>query len=228
MLEIKNVSKVYGEGTARVIALNGVSLRVNDGDFIAIMGPSGSGKSTLLNIIGGLDHISSGEVILDGKRIDSLDENALVDIRRGKIAYVFQQYHLIPSLTALENVILPLTFCGTNNKSQKALGILKRVGLEKRAEHKPSQLSGGEQQRVAIARALVNEPSLILADEPTGNMDRKTGKEILALFEQLNKEGHSIVMVTHDPEIAGYAKEIVVLQDGQIVDKVNPEGGNKC
>jgi len=228
MLEIKNVSKVYGEGTAKVVALDNVSFLVNERDFIAIMGPSGSGKSTLLNIIGGLDHISSGEVILDGERIDSLDENALVDIRRGKIAYVFQQYHLIPSLTALENVLLPLTFCGANNKDQKALGILKRVGLEKRAEHKPSQLSGGEQQRVAIARALVNDQSLILADEPTGNMDRKTGKEILALFDQLNKEGRSIVMVTHDPEIAGYAKEVVVLQDGQIVDKTNQEGGNKC
>jgi len=228
MLEIKNISKVYGEGTAKVVALNNVSLRVNEGDFIAVMGPSGSGKSTLLNIIGGLDNISSGEVILDGERIDSLDENALVDVRRGKIAYVFQQYHLIPSLTALENILLPLTFCGANNKNQKALGILKRVGLEKRAEHKPSQLSGGEQQRVAIARALVNDPSLILADEPTGNMDRKTGKEILALFNQLNREGRSIVMVTHDPEIARYAKEIVVLQDGQIVDKINQEGDNKC
>jgi putative ABC transport system ATP-binding protein len=228
MLEIKNISKVYGEGTAKVVALNNVSFLVNEGDFIAIMGPSGSGKSTLLNIIGGLDHISSGEVILDGERIDSLDENALVDIRRGKIAYVFQQYHLIPSLTALENVLLPLTFYGANNKDQKALDILRRVGLEKRAEHKPSQLSGGEQQRVAIARALVNDQSLILADEPTGNMDRKTGKEILALFDQLNKEGRSIIMVTHDPEIAGYAKEVVVLQDGQIVDKTNQEGGNKC
>jgi putative ABC transport system ATP-binding protein len=228
MLEIKKVSKTYGWGAAKVVALDNVSLRMNEGDFIAVMGPSGSGKSTLLNIIGGLDHISSGEVILDGKRIDSLDENALVDIRREKLAYVFQQYHLIPSLTALENVLLPLTFCGVNNKDQKALDILKRVGLEKRAEHKPSQLSGGEQQRVAIARALVNDPSLILADEPTGNMDRKTGKEILALFDQLNREGRSIVMVTHDPEIAGYAKEVVVLQDGQIVDKINQEGGNKC
>ena len=228
MLEIKNISKVYGEGTAKVVALNNVSLRMNEGDFIAVMGPSGSGKSTLLNIIGGLDHISSGEVILDGKRIDSLDENALVDIRRGKIAYVFQQYHLISSLTALENVLLPLTFCGANKKDQKALDILKKVGLEKRADHKPSQLSGGEQQRVAIARALVNDPSLLLADEPTGNMDRKTGKEILALFDQLNREGRSIVMVTHDPEIAGYAKEVVVLQDGQIVDKINQKGGNKC
>lgn len=229
MLEIKNISKVYGQGTVKVVALNNVSLRVDEGDFIAIMGPSGSGKSTLLNVIGGLDYPSSGEVILDGKRIDNLDENDFVDIRRNKIAYVFQQYHLLPSLTALENVLLPLTFCGANKKDQKSLDILKRVGLERRTEHRPSQLSGGEQQRVAIARALVNDPSLILADEPTGNMDRKTGKEILALFDQLNKEGRSIVMVTHDPEIAEHAKEIVVLQDGQIADKTNQEeGGNKC
>lgn len=228
MLEIKNISKVYGEGPAKVVALNNVSLLVNEGDFMAIMGPSGSGKSTLLNIIGGLDHLSSGEVLLDGERIDNLDENALVDIRRGKIAYVFQQYHLIPSLTALENVLLPLTFCEADHRDQKALDILKRVGLERRAEHKPSQLSGGEQQRVAIARALVNDPSLILADEPTGNMDRKTGNEILALFNELNREGRSIVMVTHDPDIAGQAKALVLLQDGRIVDRISQEGGNKC
>lgn len=221
MLEIKNVSKVYGEGATKIVALNNVSLRVDKGDFIAIMGPSGSGKSTLLNIIGGLDRPSGGKVILDGKRIDDLDENALVDIRRGEIAYVFQQYHLLPSLTALENVLLPLIFYGASKEDGKALDILKRVGLEKRAGHKPSELSGGEQQRVAIARALVNDPSLILADEPTGNMDQKTGREILGLFAQLNKEGHSIIMVTHDPEIAKHAKGIVVLQDGQIVDKMN-------
>jgi putative ABC transport system ATP-binding protein len=224
MLEVNSVSKVYGEGSAKVIALSEVCLRVNDGDFIAIMGPSGSGKSTLLNIIGGLDYPSSGEVILDGKRIDNLAENALVDVRRGKVAYVFQQYHLLPSLTALENVLLPLIFCGTNgSSSQKALDILRKVGLEKRAGHKPSELSGGEQQRVAIARALVNEPLLILADEPTGNMDRKTGAEILLLFEQLNKEGHGIIMITHDREIAKQAKEIVVLQDGRIAGKINSD-----
>ena len=227
MLEIKNVSKIYGEGTTRVVALNSVSLQVNEGDFTAIMGPSGSGKSTLLNIIGGLDRLSSGEVVLEGKRIDDLDENALVDIRRRKIAYVFQQYHLLPSLTALENVLLPLTFCGASREDKKALDILKRVGLEKRAEHKPSQLSGGEQQRVAIARALVNDPSIILADEPTGNMDQETGWEILGLFDQLNKGGRTIIMVTHNPEIAGHAKEIVILQDGQIVDKINPKGGKQ-
>jgi putative ABC transport system ATP-binding protein len=212
-----------------VVALNNVTLQVNSGDFIAIMGPSGSGKSTLLNIIGGLDSPSSGEVILDGKRIDNMDENALVDVRRGKVAYVFQQYHLLPSLTALENVLLPLIFCGANGGTEKALNILKRVGLERRSEHNPSQLSGGEQQRVAIARALVSEPALIMADEPTGNMDQKTGGEILGLFEQLNKEGHSIIMVTHDREIARRAKEIIVLQDGQIVGRINSgEGEGKC
>ena len=225
MLEIKNVSKIYGEGEAKVIALNKVSLQVAKGDFIAIMGPSGSGKSTLLNVIGGLDRLSSGEVILEGKRIDNLDENALVDIRRGKIAYVFQQYHLLPSLTALENVLLPLMFCEADRQAEKALDILKRVGLEKRAEHKPNQLSGGEQQRVAIARALVNDPSLVLADEPTGNMDQETGREILGLFDQLNKEGRGIIMVTHDPEIAKYARETIMLCDGQITGKINLEEG---
>jgi len=227
MLEIKNIAKIYGEGPAKVVALNNVSLRVNEGDFMAIMGPSGSGKSTLLNIIGGLEYPSSGEVILDGERVDNLDENDFVDIRRGKIAYVFQEYHLLPSLTALENVMLPLTFCGAEKGEEKALEILKRVGLGERAEHKPSQLSGGEQQRVAIARALVNSPSLILADEPTGNMDQKTGREILDLFHQLNKDGRSIIMVTHNPEIAKQAKEIIVLQDGQIVDKISQQGGEQ-
>jgi len=227
MLEIKNISKIYGKEIAKVVALNNVSLRVNEGDFIAIMGPSGSGKSTLLNIIGGLEYPSSGEVILDGKRIDNLDEKDFVDIRRRKIAYVFQQYHLFPSLTALENVMLPLTFCGTEKGEEKALETLKEVGLEGRAEHKPSQLSGGEQQRVAIARALVNSPSLLLADEPTGNMDQKMGREILGLFYRLNKDGRSIVMVTHNPEIAGHAKEIIVLQDGQIVDKLSQKGGKQ-
>jgi len=217
MLEIKNVSKTYGQGTAKVVALSSVSLCVNEGDFIAIMGPSGSGKSTLLNVIGGLDYPSSGEVILDGKRIDNLDENDFVDIRRNKIAYVFQQYHLLPSFTALENVMLPLTFCGLGKEEEKGLEILREVGLGGRTEHKPSQLSGGEQQRVAIARALVNSPSLILADEPTGNMDQKMGREILALFQQLNRDGRSIIMVTHNAEIAKHAGQTIVLQDGQIV-----------
>ncbi len=220
MLEIKEVTKTYGQGTAAVTALNKVSFSVEKGEFIAIMGPSGSGKSTLLNIIGGLDRLSSGEVILDGRRMDNLSEDALVSIRRGKISYVFQQYHLLPSLTALENVLLPLTFSNINDKQHRALELLEGMGLGKRAKHKPNQLSGGEQQRVAIARALVNDPLLTLADEPTGNMDQKTGKEILDLFGQLNKEGRSIIMVTHNREAAERAKKIIILQDGQIIDQI--------
>ena len=220
MLEVKNVKKFYGEGEARVAALNDVSLQVKDGDFIAIMGPSGSGKSTLLNVIGGLDRLSGGEVILDDMRIDNLNENELVEIRRGKIAYVFQQYHLLPSLTAIENVFLPLLFCGSKGGSlDRAMDTLKVVGLERRAKHKPGQLSGGEQQRVAIARAIINAPSIILADEPTGNMDQKMGAEILALFDQLNRQGRSIIVVTHSPEVAEHAREIVFLKDGEIVDR---------
>jgi putative ABC transport system ATP-binding protein len=224
MLEVRNASKIYGEGPSRVVALDNVSLEVENGNFIAVMGPSGSGKSTLLNIIGGLDQLSSGEVILDGKRIDGYDENALVDIRRGKIAYVFQQYHLLSSLTALENVLMPLIFAGDGKNEKDALDILKRVGLGKRADHKPCQLSGGEQQRVAIARTLVTSPSLILADEPTGNMDQKTGNEILELFKELNQEGRSIVMVTHSAEIARHAKEIINLEDGRVIKRTKNSG----
>jgi putative ABC transport system ATP-binding protein len=220
MLEIKGVTKTYGQGSAAVTALNNVSFDVEKGDFIAIMGPSGSGKSTLLNIIGGLDRLSKGEIILDGQRLDNLSEDDLVSIRRGKISYVFQQYHLLPSLTALENVLLPLTFASIKDKNLRALELLVGMGLGKRAKHKPNALSGGEQQRVAIARALVNDPLLTLADEPTGNMDQKTGKEILDLFGQLNKEGRSIIMVTHNREAAERAKKIIILQDGQIVDQI--------
>jgi len=220
MLEIKNASKVYGEGEGRVVALDDVSLQIEKGGFVSITGPSGSGKSTLLNIIGGLERLSAGEIILDGGRIDNLSEDDFVEIRRGKIAYVFQQYHLLPSLTALENVLLPLVFRSRNGHSERALELLKRVGLEKRVHHRPSELSGGEQQRVAIARALVTAPSLILADEPTGNMDRKTGEEIIGLFDELNREGHTIVMVTHNPEIAAHTRETIALEDGRVVQRI--------
>ena len=220
MLKVKKVTKIYNQGKATVMALNNVSFQADKGDFIAITGPSGSGKSTLLNVVGGLDSLSSGEVLLDGERIDNLDENGLVNIRRRKISYVFQQYYLLPSLSAIENVLLPLMFSGMKNQRKKALDLLKTVGLGKRAGHKPSQLSGGEQQRVAIARALVNDPLLTLADEPTGNVDQKTNNEILDLFCQLNKEGHTIIMVTHNPRAAERAKEIIILEDGQIRDGV--------
>ena len=228
MLEVNSVSKTYGEGSARVDALKNISMYVSDGDFIAITGPSGSGKSTLLNVIGGLDHVSKGEVLLDGMRIDSLDESALVDIRRRKVAYVFQQYHLIPSLTALENVLLPLTFRGSQKEDEeKVERMLEKVGLAERARHKPSQLSGGEQQRVAIARALINECSLILADEPTGNVDQETGVGILNLFEKLNQEGHTIIMITHNPDIARRAKRIIVMQDGEIAKQIEQKSFHK-
>jgi len=227
MLEVKNIARIYGEGEGRVTALDDVSFTVKKGNFMAVMGPSGSGKSTLLNIIGGLDQLTSGEVLLDGQRIDNLNENQLVALRRGKVAYVFQQYHLIPSLTALENVLLPMVFRHTPQDNMRAMAILKRVGLEKRAAHRPAQLSGGEQQRVAIARALVNDPELILADEPTGNMDQKTGAEIMRIFKELNSEGRSIVMVTHAPEIAAHAHETLLLKDGRVVNIVEnqPIGG---
>ncbi len=221
MLQVNKVTRIYGEGENKVVALNNVSFRADKGDFIAITGHSGSGKSTLLNVIGGLDCLSNGEVILDGERIDTLNENALVDIRRRKISYIFQQYYLLPSFSALENVLLPLTFSGIKNQDKKALDLLKKVGLGKRAGHKPGQLSGGEQQRVAIARALVNDPLITLADEPTGNVDQKTNREILDLFDQLNKEGHTIIMVTHNPEAAERAKEIIILEDGQIINGVD-------
>lgn len=221
MLDVCNVSKIYGEGAARVVALKGINMHVNDGHFVAITGPSGSGKSTLLNIIGCLDRVSAGDILIDGVHIDRFDESALVDIRRKKIAFVFQQYHLIASLTALENILLPLTFYGSQqDDEEKALTVLEKVGLAQRAKHKPSQLSGGEQQRVAIARALVNNCSLILADEPTGNLDHETGIGILNLFERLNKEGRTIVMVTHCSDIAEYASKIITLRDGEIVQQI--------
>jgi len=217
MLEIKEVSKVYGQGEGSVVALDNVSFDVDKGEYVALMGHSGSGKSTLLNIIGGLDRLSVGSIVLDGQRLDNLDESELVRIRRDKISYVFQQYHLLPSLSALENVLLPLTFRGVD-RNGRAMELLEKMGLGKRATHRPSQLSGGEQQRVAIARALVNDPLLTLADEPTGNMDQKTGSEILDLFDQLNAEGRTIIMVTHNPDAAKRAHKVIVLRDGRVVD----------
>lgn len=198
MLKANNITKFYGEGGYRTPALRGVSLKIPDGAFIAVMSPSGSGKSTLLNMLGSLDRPTEGEVILDGIRIDNLGEDELVAIRRERIAYVFQQYHLLPSLTALENVILPLTFSGKiDGAEERGLELLKRFGLEGRARHRPDQLSGGEKQRVAIARAIIGGASVILADEPTGNVDQKTGTHILELFKELNREGRTIVMVPH-------------------------------
>ena len=217
MLELRNVSRHYGEGEARVVALDGVSFTVKPGAFVAIMGPSGSGKSTLLNIMGGVDRVSDGEVLFDRVRIDRLSEEELTFFRRGRLAYVFQQYHLIPSLTVLENVTLALFFSGEERNDGKAADMLRRVGLEHRSKHRPSELSGGEQQRVAIARALVSDPALILADEPTGNLDQASGRHVLRLFMELNDEGRAIVMVTHNPQVARCARELLTLTDGRVV-----------
>lgn len=219
MLELKSVSRVYGEGPARVTALERVSLVVESGAFLSIMGPSGSGKSTLLNVMGGVDRITDGEILFHGARFDLLSEEELTAFRRGRLAYVFQQYHLIPSLNVLENVMLPLVFRGLSSDTDKARRMLERVGLQHRATHRPSELSGGELQRVAIARALVNDPALILADEPTGNLDQASGRQIMSLFMELNDEGRAIVMVTHNPELARCAREIVELTDGHVVSR---------
>ena len=218
MLELKSVSRIYGHGSAEVGALRDISLKVERGEFIALTGPSGSGKSTLLNVIGGLDRVSRGQVILDGRRLDNLSEDEMVAVRREQIAHIFQQYHLLPSLSALENVLLPLIFKGAPNDLARAQEMLDKVGLASRASHKPSELSGGEQQRVAIARALAGDPSLILADEPTGNLDQATGRGVLDLFDTLHREGHTIIMVTHDQEIARHSGRIVTIRDGQIIN----------
>jgi len=219
MLELKNVSRYYGEGNARVVALDHVSTVVERGAFLSIMGPSGSGKSTLLNVMGGVDRVSEGEILFDGERFDLLSEEELTAFRRGRLAYVFQQYHLVPSLTVLENVMLPLVFRKSGVDTSRARRVLDRVGLRHRASHRPSELSGGEQQRVAVARALVNDPALILADEPTGNLDQASGRQIMRLFMELNDEGRAIVMVTHNPELARCAKEMLELSDGRGVSR---------
>jgi len=216
MLELRNVWREYGEGNARVVALRDISLSVSEGQYLAIMGPSGSGKSTLLNVMGGVDRVTRGEILFDGARFDALDEESLTSFRRGRLAYVFQQYHLLASLSVLENVMLPLVFSGRSNDQAPALTVLEKVGLSHRMAHRPSQLSGGEQQRAAIARALVGNPALILADEPTGNLDQTIGRQVLGLFDELNREGRAIVMVTHNPEVARRASEIVTIADGCI------------
>ncbi len=219
MLELHAVTRTYGNGAGAVSALRDVSLNVERGEFIALTGPSGSGKSTLLNVIGGLDRVTGGQVILDGRRLDNLSEDEMVAVRRRQIAHIFQQYHLLPSLSALENVLLPLIFSGAPNDVARAQAMLDKVGLASRASHKPNELSGGEQQRVAIARALVGGPSLILADEPTGNLDQDTGRGVLDIFDALHREGHTIIMVTHDLEIARHSGRIVTIRDGQITDQ---------
>ena len=219
LIELKNVSKFYRMGDNIVKALDGVDLIVEKGDFVAIMGPSGSGKSTYMNLTGSLDLATKGEIYLDGVNIETLEESELAQIRGQKIGFIFQSFNLIPNLTALENVALPMMFQGLEReeREEKAKKMLEKVGLGDRLDHYPNQLSGGQQQRVAIARALANDPEIILADEPTGNLDTKTGENVIEFLEKLNNEGRTIIMVTHDANLAmKHAKTIYWLKDGKI------------
>ncbi len=221
MISLKNVSKIYKMGEETLYALNDVSLEIKEGEYVAITGPSGSGKSTLMNLIGCLDTADKGEYVLDGLPIEEYTEDRLAQIRNKKIGFVFQQFNLLPKISALQNVELPLYYQGITAKEAKnrAMQALCDMGLENRQNHKPTELSGGQQQRVAIARALVTRPSLILADEPTGNLDHNTGREILKLLENLHKQGNTIVLITHDGEIAQKASRKVYIQDGKIKEE---------
>ena len=219
ILEIRDVCKEYYQGKMVVPVLKDITFSMEEGEYVAIMGPSGSGKTTLMNIIGCLDTATSGTFLLDGQDISKCSDNERSDIRLRKIGFVFQSFQLLPRQTALENVELPLTYADVPKKerTERAKAALERVGLGDRLDFKPTQLSGGQKQRVAIARALVNNPKILLADEPTGALDTKSGVQVMELFENLNKEGVSVLMITHDAEIASYAKKIITIRDGQIL-----------
>lgn len=218
VIELRDVCKYYGSGDAKVKAICDVNLKIKKSENVAIMGPSGCGKSTMLHLIGCLDRPTRGKILLDGKDVSNLNDNELAKIRREKIGFIFQFFNLIPSFTALENVELPMIFSKTRNRKEKAKELIKAVGLENRMNHHPHQLSGGEIQRVAIARALANNPSIILADEPTGNLDSKSGKEVMETLVNLNKErGTTLLIITHDSSIADYAKRLIKMKDGKIL-----------
>jgi putative ABC transport system ATP-binding protein len=221
LIEMTSITKNYEMGEAMVHALRGIDLRVDGAEFLAIVGPSGSGKSTLMNLVGCLDRPSSGEYYLDGKKVDDLGDDQLARIRNKSIGFVFQTFNLLPRTNCLHNVELPLLYSSVSRKEREnsALAILERVGLGDRIYHNPNELSGGERQRVAIARALVNDPTIVLADEPTGNLDSKTGSEIMAIFSELNKEGKTIVLVTHERYIAEYSRRVIYLKDGKVVSE---------
>ncbi len=219
MIEVKDLHKTYFMGKIKVPALRGVSFSVKDGEFLAIMGPSGSGKSTLMHLMGCLDYPTAGEYWIDGKEISSISDDRLAEIRNQKIGFVFQQFNLLSRTTILQNVEIPLIYRGVSLRKRRQLAreALEKVGLGHRLTHKPNEISGGQKQRVAIARALVNNPAILLADEPTGNLDSKTGQEILEIFNDLNRQGHTIVLVTHEKEIAEYSRRIIELRDGIIL-----------
>ena len=217
MISIENITKVYQMGKVEVRALRGLTLSITEGEMVAIIGASGSGKSTLMNIIGCLDKPTTGRYLLDGADVSQLNDNRLAELRNKKFGFVFQDYNLLSRASALANVELPLIYSNIRHRRKQAMEALERVGLEARANHKPTELSGGEQQRVAIARALVNNPSLILADEPTGNLDTNVTAEIIKIFCQLNREGITIALVTHERDVASQTKRIISLMDGQVV-----------
>jgi len=218
IIQIEQLTKIYHLGKVKVEALRGVSFEINTGDFISIMGPSGSGKSTLMHIIGCLDYPTGGKYFLSGQDVSKLNDDQLALFRNQKIGFVFQEFNLLPKATILRNVELPLTYNNTHSKNKKQLAVqaLEEVGLGNRLKHRPNEISGGEKQRVAIARALINRPSIILADEPTGNLDSKTGQDIMKIIDKLHDEGNTIILVTHEPEIARYGKRIIHLKDGVI------------
>ena len=220
IIKTENLVRHFTVGTQTVEALRGVSLDINKGEFVAIMGPSGSGKSTLMNIIGCLDSPTSGTYYLNNKNVSTLDDDALAMIRNHEIGFVFQNFHLLARNTALDNVMLPLKYAGIDKSEQEeiAMEVIKSVDLESRAHHQPSELSGGQQQRVAIARALVNKPSILFADEPTGNLDSKTGDDVMKLFTNLHKQGQTIILITHEIEVANQAERIISIQDGKIFE----------
>ncbi|WCJ60591.1 ABC transporter ATP-binding protein [Fontisphaera persica] len=224
LVEVRNVSKIYRLGGEEIRALDNVSLDIESGDFISIIGPSGSGKSTLMHILGCLDSPTSGTIKLDGVMIHDASPRQLAHIRNQKIGFVFQFFNLLPKLNVLQNVELPMVYAGLSAKArrERAERALALVGLENRAKHRPNQLSGGQQQRVAIARALVNEPRIIFADEPTGNLDSHTGEAILELFQQLSRQGRTMVLVTHDPEIAAVTPRRIEIRDGRIASQIDP------
>jgi len=225
LIDITNIKKYYKVGTVIVKALEGVSLQIGKNEYVAIMGPSGSGKSTLMNILGCLDTPTEGRYILNGTDVSKLEDDRLAEIRNQEIGFVFQTFNLLPRYSALENVMLPLVYAGINKLDRVKMGVntLTNVGLDDRMEHKPNELSGGQRQRVAVARALVNNPSIILADEPTGNLDSKTSIDIMNLFEEIYNQGNTIIVVTHEEEIARHARRIVRLRDGLVEsDKFNP------
>jgi putative ABC transport system ATP-binding protein len=218
LISLEHISKEYRVGKELVYALRDINLNIEKGEYVALMGPSGSGKSTLMNVLGCLDSPSGGIYMLNKQRVSEMSDNELAEVRNKEIGFVFQTFNLLPRLTALENVALPLVYAGLSRdeRTEKAAEALKSVGLEDRMKHKPNELSGGQRQRVAIARALVNNPSILLADEPTGNLDSKTSIEIMALFEEIHKKGNTIIVVTHEEDIARHAKRIVRVRDGLI------------